>query len=125
MSEAVVQWLNEIKALKQNVADLQQALTDSNASADRWRQLYETEAQQRRQEADQWQAKMEALHTTIAQLQTPVDQSELAQERDRLRQELAAEKASHEQTRKSLTTALADAMEILSPPQKQLPDAVD
>jgi hypothetical protein len=125
MSQEVVQWLNQIKALQQTAADLQQALDESKASGDQWRQRYEMEAQQRRQEAAQQQSKVAELESTIGQLQTVVAPSELASERDRLTAELATEKASHEQTRKDLTTALSDAMELLSKGKSRLPDVVD
>jgi predicted nucleic acid-binding Zn-ribbon protein len=125
MSQAVVQWLNQIKALEQQVADLQAELAESNASGNQWRQRYDTEAQQRRQEAVAMQAETAQLTGTIAQLQTVVAPSELAAERDRLAASLATEKASHEQTRKDLTTALSDAMELLSKGKSRLPDVVD
>ncbi len=125
MSQAVVQWLNQIKALEQQVADLQAELAESNASGNQWRQRYDTEAQQRRQEAVAMQAETAQLTGTIAQLQTVVAPSELAAERDRLAASLATEKTSHEQTRKDLTTALSDAMELLSKGKSRLPDVVD
>ncbi len=125
MSQEVVQWLNQIKALQQTAADLQQALDESKASGDRWRQLYEIEAQQRRQEAEQQQTKMSELETTVGALNQAVAPSELAAERDRLAAELATERASHEQTRKDLTTALSDAMELLSKGKSRLPDVAD
>jgi predicted nucleic acid-binding Zn-ribbon protein len=125
MSQEVVQWLNQIKALERQIADLQAELAQSNASGDKWRQLYETEAQQRRQESVAMQAETTQLQTTIAQLQTAVVPTDVAQERDRLATSLATEKASHEQTRKDLTTALSDAMELLSKGKSRLPDAVE
>jgi predicted nucleic acid-binding Zn-ribbon protein len=125
MSQAVVQWLNQIKALEQQVADLQAELAQSNASADKWRQLYDTEAQQRRQELVSMQAETTQLTDTIAQLKTTAVPTDLESERDRLAASLAAEKASHEQTRKDLTTALSDAMELLSKGKSRLPDVVD
>ena len=125
MSQEVVQWLNEIKALKEDVTTLQQELTDCQASGDRWRQLYETEASQRRQDTEQLQAQVDQLQATIAQLQQESSPSELQQERDRLRQELDAEKAQHEQTRKDFTTALSDAMELISKGKQRLPDIAE
>jgi uncharacterized protein YhaN len=125
MSQEVVQWLNQIKALQQTAADLQQALDESKASGDQWRQRYEMEAQQRRQEAAVQQAKVAELAAAIGELNKPVAPSDLAAERDRLAAELATEKASHEQTRKDLTTALSDAMELLSKGKSRLPDVVD
>jgi hypothetical protein len=125
MSQEVVQWLNQIKALQQTAADLQQALDESKTSGDQWRQRYEMEAQQRRQEAAAQQAKVAELSASIDALNKPVATSDLAAERDRLTAELATEKASHEQTRKDLTTALSDAMELLSKGKSRLPDVVD
>jgi predicted nucleic acid-binding Zn-ribbon protein len=122
MSQEVVQWLNEIKALKEQVAALQQALADSNASADKWRQLYETEAQQRRQESAAMQQQIEELQGTIVALQQAASPSQLQQERDRLTESLAAEKSLHEKSRKDLTTALSDAMELISKGKQRLPD---
>ncbi|MBD2329288.1 hypothetical protein [Alkalinema sp. FACHB-956] len=69
MSQEIVQWLNEIKDLKQQIADLQQTLAEVTASADKWRQLYETEAQQRRQDVTAMQARITHLQTEIAQFQ--------------------------------------------------------
>jgi predicted nucleic acid-binding Zn-ribbon protein len=125
MSQEVVQWLTQIKALQQDVAGLQQALADSQERGNKWRQLYETEAQQRRDAAIAHATELEQLTATIAQLQTPMDATEVAQERDRLAASLATEKANHEQTRKDLTTALSDAMELLSKGKSRLPDAVE
>jgi DNA-binding protein H-NS len=125
MSQEVVQWLNQIKALQQTAADLQQALDESKASGDQWRQRYDMEAQQRRQEAAAQQAKVAELSATIETLNKPIAPSEITAEHDRLAAELATEKASHEQTRKDLTTALSDAMELLSKGKSRLPDVVD
>jgi predicted nucleic acid-binding Zn-ribbon protein len=125
MSQEVVQWLNQIKALERQVADLQQALDQSQVSGDKWRQRYEIEAKQRRQEAVQQQAKVAELSAAIGELNKTVAPSEIAAERDRLAAALAAAQVSHEQTRKDLTTALSDAMELLSKGKNRLPDVVD
>jgi septal ring factor EnvC (AmiA/AmiB activator) len=125
MSQDVVQWLNQIKALEQQVTELQAALAQSNASGDQWRQRYDTEAQQRRQESVAMQAETAQLTAAIAQLKTTATPTDLESERDQLAASLAAEKASHEQTRKDLTTALSDAMELLSKGKSRLPDVVD
>ncbi len=122
MSQEVVQWLNEIKALQQNIADLEQALFESNASASRWRQLYETEAQQRRHDAEKLQGKVDALQKEIIQLQQDASPSGLQQANGRLVKELEEAKRHHEQTRKDLTTALSDAIDMLSPAKRRLPD---
>ncbi len=125
MLQEVVQWLNEIKDLKQQVNALQIALAESEASADRWRQLYETEAQQRRQDAQQAQQQIADGQAKITEIVQGQAQSALEKERDRLVESLRYEKVSHEQTRKDLTTALADAMELISKGNTRLPDMVD
>ncbi|MFM2429137.1 MAG: hypothetical protein RLZZ511_350 [Cyanobacteriota bacterium] len=125
MSQEVVQWLNQIKALQTDVAALQQQLVESQDSGNNWRQRYETEALQRRQDADRFQAQITELQTQIAALQTRQDPSAIAQERNHLAAALAAEKANHEKSRKDLTTALSDAMELLSKGKSRLPDVAD
>jgi predicted nucleic acid-binding Zn-ribbon protein len=139
MSDPVVQWLNEIKLLKQQISDLQQVLETANISVDRWRRLYETEAQQRRQEAQSAQQAIDGLQAQLQSCQAPAAvptdpadpelESQLTNlsaegikaqllamwaERNRLVQALQQEQVAHERTRKELTTALADAMELLS-----------
>jgi predicted nucleic acid-binding Zn-ribbon protein len=125
MSQEVVQWLNEIKDLKQQVSQLQAALAESEASADRWRQLYDTEAQQRRQDAKLAQDSHIDLQGQIAKLNQGYAPSDLEQQRDKLTNDLRHEKVSHEQTRKNLTTALADAMELISKGNSRLQDVAE
>jgi chromosome segregation ATPase len=125
MSQEVVQWLNQIKALQQDVAQLQESLAVRQASEDKWRQRYEMEAQQRRQEFAEHQAQVADLTATIGQLQASIVPSAVESERDQLATRLATEQASHEQTRKDLTTALSDAMELLSKGKSRLPDVVE
>ena len=141
MSHEVAQWLTEIKALKQQLAELQSDRDAAWESAASWRQLYNTEAQQRRTEAKLTQQAIAALKAEIQQLrgmpQVPVNdtdsvavQQEVEQlqtvaelreklfatitERDQLVQALKTEQANHIQTRKSLTTALGDAIDRLT-----------
>ncbi len=145
MADQVVQWLNEIQDLKQKLQAAQTAQDAANASADSWRKLYETEAQQRRTEALLTRQTIEALKSEIAQLQTLPQSSarvasqpvlersidslttveqlkakllELWAEHDRLAQDLKAEQAEHTQTRKNLTTALGDTVDMLTKAQK-------
>jgi phage shock protein A len=125
MSQDVVQWLNQIKALQSDVAALQEQLVASQDSGNNWRQRFETEALQRRNDADRFQAQITELQTQITELQTRQAPNAIAQERDQLAAALAAEKANHEQSRKDLTTALSDAMELLSKGKSRLPDVVD
>ncbi len=146
MADQVVQWLNEIKDLKQKLQAAQEAQEAANASTDNWRKLYETEAQQRRTEAMLTRQTIDALKTEIAQLQslptssdrldippiiersiadlTTVDQLkarllDLWAEHDRLAQDLKAEQADHAQTRKNLTTALGDTVDLLTKVREQ------
>jgi predicted nucleic acid-binding Zn-ribbon protein len=122
MSQEVVQWLNEIKDLKQQISQLQVELANSEASGDKWRKLYETEAQQRRQDAQQAQQQIADLEAQVQTIVQGREASALEKECDRLMAALAEEKADHEQTRKNLTTALADAMELISKGNNRLPD---
>ena len=142
MTQEVAQWLAEIKALKQQLVEAQQETQQAYASAANWQRLYETEAQQRRTEATLAKQTIAELQqalqkhegrspldpegeATIANLQTEVSrlntvealQTRLLEalvERDRLLQELQAERVNHAQTRKGLTTALGDAIDLLA-----------
>jgi predicted nucleic acid-binding Zn-ribbon protein len=142
MTQNVTQWLDEIKALKQQLVEMRQEREEAYASAINWQQRYETEAQQRRIEAKLAQKTIETLQQDIQQLKgrmqpdesgsgsTPEIQaavsdlkteaelrSRLTQalvECDRLTQALQTEQANHIQTRNSLTTALGDAIATLS-----------
>lgn len=142
MTHDVSQWLTEIKTLRQQLVEAQQEREQAYTSAANWQRLYETEAQQRRQEAAQTRhtiadlkqeiqqvkgasplkgngsadaatirAEVETL-TTVADLQQTL--IEALTERDRLAQALKLEQANHAQTRKGLTTALGDAIDMLS-----------
>jgi phage shock protein A len=142
MSQDVAQWLAEIKSLKQQMADLQTQLQQSYQSADNWQRRYEVEAQQRRIEVGQTQDTVAQLQREILRLQghaqiaddeqaeivamqagidatTPPE--ELRQrlvaviiERDRLAAALLQEQTTHAETRRNLTTALGDAIDLLA-----------
>lgn len=136
------QWLTEIQTLKQQLAD---ALSQKDAaweSAEKWRKLYGTEAEQRRSDAQLLQQEIASLKTelkkirgidetvlpdadTNSAIQAEVSQIEsleklqaklieVTKERDRLLLALKTEQESHAQTRKSLTTALGDAIDSLT-----------
>jgi DNA repair exonuclease SbcCD ATPase subunit len=139
MTQDIRQWLAEIKSLQQKLVEVQQEREQAYGSASNWRNLYETEARQRRAEAEIAEAKIAdlqsqlvaqapplpsaenyemALRQQVEQWQT-IDQlqSQLLQvllERDRLAQALQTEQQAHEQTRQDLTTALGDTMELLT-----------
>ncbi|PZV18571.1 MAG: hypothetical protein DCF22_01435 [Leptolyngbya sp.] len=142
MTQNVTQWLDEIKALKQQLVEMRQEREEAYASAINWQQRYETEAQQRRVEAKLTQQTSELLQQDIQQLKgrmqpdesgtgrTPEIQAAVGElkteaelrsrlmqalvECDRLNQALQTEQANHIQTRKSLTNALGDAIGTLS-----------
>lgn len=151
MAQDVRQWLEEIKRLQQQLAEVVRDRDDALQSAAQWRQLYNTEAQQRRDEAKLHQqtldtfkaelqkfqsfssslpdaAKMVAHQQEVEPLQA-VDELkaklvEVLLERDRTSEEfshlvqaLQQEKADHAETRKSLTSALADAVDLLAKAQ--------
>ncbi len=133
------QWIQEIQALKQQVADLKRDRDAAYQVSDKWQRHYTQETQQHRKN-------VEALQVTIAQLQQQVatvptmdlgDGAEVAiapaqqdgqpdtlpealeqcqQLRSQLNQAIAAlekERQDHEATRLNLTTALGDAIEVL------------
>ncbi len=143
MSEDLTkQWLAEIKALKQQLTQQQLERDSAWSSSQKWRQLYNTEAEQRRTDAHLFQQAIASLKAEIHKLKgieggtlgdgkaTTAIQQEIQQiesveelqakliavtkERDRLLQALKTEQESHAQTRKSLTTALGDAIDSLA-----------
>lgn len=143
MSNEVTQWLDKIKELKQQLADSIREREVADESANKWRQLYTTEAQQRRSQTRIAQEEIEILKAQIQQLQDESsslnsDNSELiyaveqevAQlqtieelrkrltqvilERDHLIEALKVEQVNHTQTRQSLTAVIGDTIEQLS-----------
>jgi hypothetical protein len=138
----VKQWLAEIKALQQKLAEAQQERDAAYASVANWRNLYETEAKQRRTEAaltrqtiGSLKAELQSLQHHPTNLQAAAElpvalrqqiaeltdvstlQIQLAEallERDRLSQALRTEQLVHEETRQQLTTALGDAIDQLN-----------
>lgn len=141
MSEEVMQWLAEIRTLKQ---DLAQAESDRNAameSAAHWRKLYNIEARQRREEAkvareesQQLQARLAefdeetrsvsaedinaSMRAEIAALATPEALRDkliaVIQERDRALEALKSEQENHVETRRSLTAVIGDTIDQLT-----------
>ncbi|MHC5933999.1 hypothetical protein [Nostoc sp.] len=136
------QWLTEIQVLKEQMAGLQHDRDAAWESAQKWRQLYNTEAEQRRTDAQLSQQAIASLKAEVHKLQglevetlaagTPVTaiQEEIEQlksvqdlqaklisvikERSRLWQALKTEQDNHAETRNSLTTALGDAIDSLT-----------
>ncbi|MEH1977494.1 MAG: hypothetical protein V7L02_30605 [Nostoc sp.] len=136
------QWLTEIQVIKEQMAGLQHERDAAWESAQKWRQLYNTEAEQRRtdtQLSQQAIASLKAdLHklqgveietlaagTSVTAIQQEIEQIKsvedlqakliaVIKERDRLLQALKTEQDNHAQTRNSLTTALGDAIDSLT-----------
>lgn len=92
MSQDVAQWLAEIEYLQQQIAQLQQEYEAAQARTDRWRELYNQEAEQRRQETKVYEEKIDTLQLEIQELRqggkSPEDraaiQRQLVQELNRL-----------------------------------------
>ncbi len=142
MQEQVIQWLEEIKSLHQQLAAAYQEREAARETEAQWRELYNKEAQQRRNEAKLAQEKIvslkaeiekiksvsiaqtvtteipEILDKEIENLQTPAELKakllEVLQERNQLSQALITEQKNHAQTRTNLTTALGDTIEQLA-----------
>lgn len=135
--QEIKQWLAEIKALQQKLAEAHQERDTAYASAAKWRSLYETEAKQRRTEAAIARQTIEMLkvelqafqHSPTAEIPAALQQqiaqttdvaalqaqlAEVLLERDRLSQSLRAEQTAHVATRQQLTTALGDAIDQLN-----------
>ncbi|WP_392532078.1 hypothetical protein [Nostoc sp. C117] len=135
------QWLTEIQTLKEQMVELQHDRDAAWESAQKWRKLYNTEAEQRRTDVQLSQQAIASLKADLHQLQgieaetlaattVPAIEQEIEQlksvedlqakliaaikERDRLLQALKTEQDNHAQTRKSLTTALGDAIDSLT-----------
>ena len=138
MSQEVTQWIAEIKSLQQKLAEAHRERDEAYVSAASWRNLYETEAKQRRLETHLSRQAIDTLKDELQMLQEPLGtlsdraaiQSEVAalsnledlrvrlvealQESDCLMQALRAEQSAHTETRESLTTALGDAIDQLN-----------
>lgn len=70
MTHDVTQWLNEIKTLQQQLAEVQQQRDDATESASQWRERYNMEGQQRRQEAQEFQKTVTQLKGEIERLKS-------------------------------------------------------
>ncbi|MCW5315037.1 hypothetical protein GTQ43_14825 [Nostoc sp. KVJ3] len=136
------QWLTEIQELREQMAGLQSDRDTAWESAQKWRQLYNIEAEQRRTDAQLSQQAIASLKADLHKLRgfevetlaagTPetaikeeIEQLKsvedlqakliaVIKERDRLLQALKIEQDNHAQTRNSLTTALGDAIDSLT-----------
>jgi chromosome segregation ATPase len=143
MSEEIVQWLAEIRALREELAQCKNERDAAHKSSAHWQELYSTEAQQRRVEARLSRENISRLEAEIRQLKTTVFPAQLAtpetlaaleaevarletveqlrqklvdamQERDRAIAALKAEQEEHQHTRDNLTAVISDTVEQLS-----------
>lgn len=139
MSEELVQWLAEIRTLKQSLAEAERDRDAAQASATHWRKLYNTEARQRREELKLAQTEITKLQGELEAIKTPPpshpaqaatfaaelaalrDEAQLRQkliavlqERDRALDALRHEQENHRYTRQNLTSVIGDTMEQLT-----------
>jgi hypothetical protein len=142
-------WLAEIQSLTQQMTKFQRERDEAWESSQKWRQLYNTEAEQRRADTKMHQEAIASVKTeeqkflgvnteigtdsttaiqqqiaqfnSIEELQTQL--LEVIQERDYLLQALKLEQENHAQTRKGLTTALGDAIDSLARSRADRKDA--
>jgi len=136
------QWLTEIQTLKQQLVEQQRDRDAAWESAQKWRKLYNIEAEQRRTDTQMSQQAIASLKADLQKLQgkqedrltdgiavTAIQQEieplksvedlqakliAVITERDRLVQALKTEQDNHAETRKNLTTALGDAIDGLA-----------
>lgn len=156
MTSDVRQWLGEIKNLQQKLEEAKKERDEAFASASNWRSLFETEAQQRRTEANLHRQEVDALKAELVKLKSSVAeepdgktafsptvlekiesfQEHISQlqtadtlrdellsallECDRLNRALQTEQTNHAQTRKELTSALGDTMDLLGKAQAKM-----
>jgi predicted nucleic acid-binding Zn-ribbon protein len=137
MSQELTQWIAEVRTLQRQLADTRQERDQAYNSAANWQRLYETEARQRREETANLRAQVRHLQTQLQQTEAKGDavgnevrhnlksadsmddlQSQLEALVTRcqdLTNQLDAEKEAHAKTLKSLTAALGDAFDTLTP----------
>jgi len=132
--------LSEIQNLQQQILQLQKEHDQAWETCEKWRQLYNTESQQRRADASMYQQQITALKAEFELFQhvstysqegetTQIDPQinafmsmedlknqlvNITQERDRLVRALKLEQENHQKTRINLTTALGDAIDSLT-----------
>ncbi len=148
MSDEVIKWLGEIRTLKEQLTTLQQERDQLKESESNWRNLYATEAQQRRTDAKLAQQQLEQIRSKLSNealnqqikktdsfraktifleeikgldtVETLKDKLlEVMQERDSLKEVLTKEQENHEQTRKSLTAVIGETVDQLAKERKK------
>jgi septal ring factor EnvC (AmiA/AmiB activator) len=122
MTQDLTQWITEVRTLQHQLADARRERDQAHNSAANWRRLYDNEARQRRQEAEQFEAQIDALQSASPE-QPDVEQVHdlgassalqvMQQQIEALTQQLEAERKAHAHTRQSLTAALGDTFDML------------
>ncbi|RZM77126.1 hypothetical protein [Leptolyngbya iicbica] len=140
MTQEITRWLTEIRTLQQQLEAVRQERDQAYQSAANWRQLYDAEAQQRRADVETLKATEATLRTELstlrshhadaisAELENHLDSTNLdsveglraelikaLQTCDQLQNALNAEKHAHAETRKTLTSALGEAIDAFNP----------
>jgi predicted RNase H-like nuclease (RuvC/YqgF family) len=134
MSQDLTQWIAEVRTLQRQLADTRRERDQAHNSAANWRRLYENEARQRRQEAEQYQAQIADLLQRLeeqkgaqAEAQTLAEGLEqadsmaslegqltaLVQRCHQLNQSLNSERQAHDHTRQTLIAALGDTFDMI------------
>ena len=142
MSQEVSQWIAEIQALREQMAEALRDRDTALETATKWSELYNREAEQRRTEAKLSQEMIETLKAEIQQLKAGItlktddslDVAAISQEVEQLQtvgelqrklievtincekltKALKTEQENHANTRQSLTTALSDMVDLLT-----------
>ncbi|NEO26625.1 MAG: hypothetical protein F6K03_06940 [Kamptonema sp. SIO4C4] len=143
MTEELMQWLAEIRTLRQQLTQAERDRDAAQESATHWRKLYNIEARQRRTEAqlaaDDLQQVTQQLHqlqgtltsdnldqngveaaieAELVPLNTPEDYKQkliaVIQERDRALEALKQEQENHVETRRNLTAVIGDTIDQLN-----------
>lgn len=148
MTQEITRWLTEIRTLQQQLASAREDRDQAYQSAASWRQLYDAEAKQRREDVESLQATIATLRTELDTLRahredavTAVIEEQLdvtdihtveglraelikaLQSCDRLQKALQAEKADHAETRQTLTSALGEAIDVMHPSSSLVPSS--
>jgi len=122
MTQDLTQWITEVRTLQRQLADARRERDQAHNSAANWRRLYDNEARQRRQEAEQFEAQIDALQSAspdqldveqVPDLDASSALQAMQQQIKALTQQLEAERKAHAHTRQSLTAALGDTFDML------------
>jgi chromosome segregation ATPase len=133
MAQELTQWIAEVRTLQRQLTDTRKDRDQAYNSAANWQRLYETEARQRREETAALRSQLQTLRTQLQQAEAKgsavrqnLESAEflagvqgqleaLVRRCQDLTDQLEAEKEAHNQTLKSLTAALGDAFDTLTP----------